>query len=479
MYGSDEGPIGATEGPSYVHTNVDVTAIPMGEPSANLKAKVMFYRSMILIFNTESNLNLCPDDVVTPETIMDLDVRSFDMTKTEENGVQSYSAKVEARHNVDESGLQHMMIQVCPNEVNIKTFSVEGELTFHNPYGFLPGMDYGCLPFELFRVLALLSLGAFFSLVMWFNRSTLLPVHKMIIGVVALGTVEACCWLVAYSYMNSTGKPFCCPYPGTVILAMAMMLLRQTVSRFLLLVICLGYGITRVELEKREVVFIVALTIAYLASGILQLASSVSYAAHIRSGQRFVDVDPVMSIPALLTDMVYLTWIYGTLANMLKELKELNETYKLKMYRALAWTLGAFVTLFTMLTIAMLAAEGSPDQSWEWKWTWIQVVLWEMLNFCMLVAVSIIWRPSPRSAMLAYSKQLATTEMDADDAEGAQMEGIEMQGPGAGHFVIGDDGDESDDERPKGGKDADVGAGKNGNVYSMANFEPQRNTDLA
>ena len=69
---------------------------------------------------------------------MQLDVRSFDMTKTEENGVQSYSAKVEARHNVDESGLQHMMIQVCPNEVNIKTFSVEGELTFHNPYGFLP-----------------------------------------------------------------------------------------------------------------------------------------------------------------------------------------------------------------------------------------------------------------------------------------------------------------------------------------------------
>ena len=70
----------------------------------------------------------------------------------------------------------------------------------------LQGMDYGCLPFELFRVLALLSLGAFFSLVMWFNRSTLLPVHKMIIGVVALGTVEACCWLVAYSYMNSTGE---------------------------------------------------------------------------------------------------------------------------------------------------------------------------------------------------------------------------------------------------------------------------------
>lgn len=31
----------------------------------------------------------------------------------------------------------------------------------------------------------------------------------------------------------------------------------------------------------------------------------------------------------------------------------------------------------------------------------------QMLNFCMLMAVSIIWRPSPRSAMLAYSKQVS------------------------------------------------------------------------
>lgn len=30
----------------------------------------------------------------------------------------------------------------------------------------------------------------------------------------------------------------------------------------------------------------------------------------------------------------------------------------------------------------------------------------QILNFCMLVAVSIIWRPSERSAMLAYSKQV-------------------------------------------------------------------------
>jgi len=61
-----------------------------------------------------------------------------------------------------------------------------------------------------------------------------------------------------------------------------------------------------------------------------------------------------------------------------KELKELNETYKHSMYRALAWTLGTFVTLFTTLTVAMLAAEGSQTQSWEWKFEWINVVSWEV-----------------------------------------------------------------------------------------------------
>lgn len=63
---------------------------------------------------------------------------------------------------------------------------------------------------------------------------------------------------------------------------------------------------------------------------------------------------------------------------MLKELKDLNETYKLKMFRGLAWTLGTFVTLFTTLTVAMLAAEGSQTQSWEWKFEWINVVSWEV-----------------------------------------------------------------------------------------------------
>lgn len=67
-------------------------------------------------------------------------------------------------------------------------------------------MDYGCLPFEVCRVVASIALGLFFTFAMWRHRETVLPVHYMILGVVVLGTFEAASWLIAYSYMNKTGQ---------------------------------------------------------------------------------------------------------------------------------------------------------------------------------------------------------------------------------------------------------------------------------
>lgn len=61
----------------------------------------------------------------------------------------------------------------------------------------------------------------------------------------------------------------------------------------------------------------------------------------------------------------------------MQALKDSNETYKMQMYRALAWTLGTFVSLFVTLSVALLTAQGS-QQSWQWKWEWTQVVAWEV-----------------------------------------------------------------------------------------------------
>lgn len=104
------------------------------------------------------------------------------------------------------------------------------------------------------------------------------------------------------------------------------------------------------------------------------------YTRGVWGGMSFPVARAVFSVcPSLPLAPNALTVVYPWLIpGTSQELKEVNETYKLKMYKGLAWTLATFVSLFTTLTVAMLAAEGSQKQSWEWKWEWIQVVSWEV-----------------------------------------------------------------------------------------------------
>lgn len=233
-----------------------------------------------------------------------VEVVSFPVSPSGDGG-EEFTASVLAHREIAESGLQHCFIQVCPVPVGgVYQLTASGSLNFRNPYGYLPGADYGCLPFELFRVVASIGLAVIFGFAMYRHRTSVLTVHKMILGVMILATLEAATWWAAYSYMNRTGKAYCCPYPATVVLAMTMEILRRTTSRFMLLMICLGYGITRISLEKREITSVVALTAAFLGSGILQLASSVASASSLGKYAEDESYNPLLAVPALLFDVV-------------------------------------------------------------------------------------------------------------------------------------------------------------------------------
>lgn len=70
--------------------------------------------------------------------------------------------------------------------------------------------------------------------------------------------------------------------------------------------------------------------------------------------------------------------------------------------------------------------------------------------------------------------------MGAEEADGIEMDTVEFQGPGGGQFTIG----ENDEEDEGSGNGQHLGEGKIdgqgglGAAYSMADFEPQRHTDL-
>lgn len=51
---------------------------------------------------------------------------------------EQFVANVMARRDVTEAGLQNIFFQLCPSDIMTESMSVEGELIFRNPYGYMP-----------------------------------------------------------------------------------------------------------------------------------------------------------------------------------------------------------------------------------------------------------------------------------------------------------------------------------------------------
>jgi hypothetical protein len=85
-------------------------------------------------------------------------------------------------------------------------------------------------------------------------------------------------------------------------------------------------------------------------------------------------------------------------------------------------SLQVFVVLFALFTVAIVSVQES-NSNWLYEWVWVLTVTWEVLNFAVIAAVCTLWRPTRSSGMLSYSKQLPTSEEQANaenDEENSQ-----------------------------------------------------------
>ncbi|CAN0116146.1 unnamed protein product, partial [Phaeothamnion confervicola] len=136
MFASNEGPSLDRGGESYIHIDLDVSVMTHVSSDA-YNMTVLCYRTGAIEFE-QPPVDLCRS------------IHSFalgDASRTI-GGAGTFRGKVLDHYEVKEAGLQYAMFQLCPapQEPDVK---VSGELTFKNPYGYLPGMYYGYLPFQV------------------------------------------------------------------------------------------------------------------------------------------------------------------------------------------------------------------------------------------------------------------------------------------------------------------------------------------
>ena len=78
------------------------------------------------------------------------------------------------------------------------------------------------MPFEAVRGCAFLVLAVTFGVLTFKNRNTALPLHWITLAVLCIAFFESFSWFGAYVYVNKRGIPYCCPYPSSLIFAMAI-----------------------------------------------------------------------------------------------------------------------------------------------------------------------------------------------------------------------------------------------------------------
>ena len=336
---------------------------------------------------------------------------------------------IDHRFRVKETGRQVVVMQNCPG-FRDGTFHLNGAVAFRNPYGMLPAMYFGFLPFEGARALGFLSLLIYLGFLLRRHYDKLIVLHYAIFAVAFVATCEAWTWFLAYVALNKSGTPLCCPFRPVVVAAMSLQAVQQTSGRALLLTVALGFGLVRSRLSFREEIFILTLSLAYLISSIVATAVKVQNHNHLDDVASHEDDDDHdddtvtenqndknelwTDAPALLFELIFLAWIYTALVNVTDLLRSQGQTYKLHMFNLLNYTIATFVALTTLLTIIVVLAKLN-FFLWPWQLYWLQIVSLEALNFAVLAAVCVIWRPTDRSHLLVKHHQIATSDDQLDD----------------------------------------------------------------
>ena len=160
------------------------------------------------------------------------------------------------------------------------------------------------LPFYGVLSLAYLALGAAWVVASAAKWRTLMPLQYCVALVVALGMAESSAWYFDYVNFNATGYR---PYAATVF-AVLLGSARKALSRSLVLVVAMGYGVARPTLGglTRDVV---GLSLAYfVAASALDLEANLGKVDDLTSTARLVLVAPVAFL-----DATYILWIFTAL----------------------------------------------------------------------------------------------------------------------------------------------------------------------
>ncbi|KAH6762885.1 Lung seven transmembrane receptor family protein [Perilla frutescens var. hirtella] len=304
---------------------------------------------------------------------------------------------------INKTGMYYLYFVIC--DPQLKGTLISGSTVWRNPEGYLPGKMAPMMTFYGFMSLAYLVLG-----LLWFLRfvqqwKDIIQLHYQITAVISLGMCEMALWYFEYANFNATGsRPI-----GITLWAVTFTAIKKTVSRLLLLVVSMGYGVMRPTLGGITAKVVLLGVVYFMASEALELVEHLGNINDFAGKTRLFLV-----LPVALLDACFIVWIFSSLSKTLEKLQIRRSMAKLELYRK--FTNGLAISI--LVSVAWIGYElyfnASDPLSEAWRRAWIIPAFWTLLAFILLVVICILFAPSNNPTRYAY-------ETGEDDEEGISL----------------------------------------------------------
>lgn len=282
--------------------------------------------------------------------------------------------------------------------------SYSAVVEFRNSYGELPAAQIAKLPFYGGLTIAYAVMGAFWAFLYFQNRSDILPVQNYITATIIFLVVEQLMTWGFYDFQNRNG--FNAGAKAFMIVVAILNAGRNSLSFFLLLIVCMGYGVVKPSLG-RTMIWVRGLAFAHFVFGVIYAVASLAVTPETAGPLVLLVILPLAG-----TLTAFYVWTLNSLNLTMKDLIDRKQKVKAMMYRRLWWCiLGSIMVIFGFFFINSFAFAGSSDADFvpkHWQTRWFVLDGWlNLVYFFDIAFIAYLWRPTANNRRFAMSDELA------------------------------------------------------------------------
>lgn len=310
-------------------------------------------------------------------------------------------------YNVIRSGLHFILFSRCDwGEGDVE---LEGSTEWMNPYGYLDGTLFGSLGFTAWVSMAYLILSSIWFVMCLCSWKELQGVQNWICVVLSTCMIEAAAKYFELCDWNITGRRSTV-YISTVIFFGTF---KDSLARFLLLIVSLGYGIVKPSLGSTIYKAMFLSLLYFIACFIQRIVEETSHGAPNGVLMYF------LLLPVSFLNFIFFGWIFVALTTTITQLKERNQSAKLWLFttfrKLLAFVLFIAVGWYMFYFFQAMTHHFDPSYSGDWQHRWIYGYFFEICFLGLFSMISFLWRPSKNARAYAYMEQLPTEDVEEGD----------------------------------------------------------------